>query len=224
MAIKHRAFTFYPGDFFRAFESAVMVDSKPSLERLYIISKEAATHPSVTMSRALTFFRYDEDWYNYDFSDPQSNWDSEWFLVFLASTFKAAPDLSSSAPFSYEILEGVLKIIGWSKESITLLIKGKSLKTLVYAANNPLLTPLFTFPQYRGGWLSEGDIAELYSKLALSEEIFFEHPNQFNTVVADISKRFYLTPDEVIRKSYIEATSMLFSAIQRKSALFLILD
>jgi hypothetical protein len=225
MAIKHKAFTFHPAHFFRELENVVIVNSKPIMERLYTISKEVVITPSVTMSRALTFLRYDEEWYSNFYTENDIHRSSNWFLVFLASMLKAAPDLSSSQPFSYTILEKILTQIGWDKESVDLLIVGNRLETLLEFSNYSLFRSLFSFDQYRAGWLSEEEVNKLYYKLIMSQGTLCEPPAVlFDGAIVDLAKRFYLTPDEVIRKSFAEAMAMLLAAIERKSALFLVID
>ena len=221
MALKHRAFTFNINEFYNDLQN-VIVESKLSKERLWELSKEAVGKPSVATIQALNFLRYDQEWF--DLSDPDISRESDWYLVFLTSKFKMAPDLSSSQPFSYSILRRVLKLVGWSSDHIDLLIKGSDLETLVKVTNDPIFISSFTFPQYRGGWVNQEDISMLYSKLTLSQEVFFEPSKQLIESVEDLAGYFSLGPDEVIRKSYVEAVCMLSYALQRKNPLFFILD
>ncbi len=222
MAIKHKAYIFNLTDLCNNLQDAMGEGTRPNTERLYNLSKKKVNNPDNTMRSVLQFLRFDEQWF--DISDPGISRESNWYLVLLASYLKTAPDLSSSQPFSYYILQKVLGLMGWTIEEINYLIIGNKLEELIKVCN-PAMFSFFSFPLYNWvGWLTNEEISILYEKLMLNKDTFLNPPNNLLSEVNDLAHHFWVEPDEVIRKSFFDALSMLAYALQNNSSLFLILE
>jgi hypothetical protein len=196
--------------------------TKLDIERLYNLSKKMVNNPDNAMRSVLQYLRFDEQWF--DISDPGISRESNWYLVLLASNLKTAPDLSSSQPFSYHVLQKVLRLMGWTIEEIDLLIIGNKLEELIKVCN-PSMFSFFSFPLYNWvGWLTNAKISILYEKLTVNKDTFLNPSDNLLNEVKDLSHHFRLEPDEVIRKSFFDALSMLAYALQNNSSLFLILE
>ena len=222
MSIKHKAYIFNLTDLCISLQDAIGEGTKLDIERLYNLSKKRANNPDNTMRNVLQYLRFDELWF--DISDPEISRQSNWYLVLLASSLKTAPDLSSNQPFSYYVLQKVLRLMGWTIEEINYLIIGNKLEELIKVCN-PSMFPFFSFPLYNWvGWLTNAEISTLYEKLMLNKDTFLNPPDNLLNEVNDLSQHFWLEPDEVIRKSFFDALSMLAYALQNNSSLFLILE
>ncbi len=222
MALKHRAFIFDENNLFKDLERIPFTNVENFSENLYHLTRKLATNAEGAMLKVLPYIRYDEEWF--DRSDPEIYKTSGWFLVYLTSKLRSAPDLSSSQPTSFTVLERILQQIGWSEKDISHLIYGEPLSSIVNLSKNPIIASAISFHQYQGGWLSNQDVSLFYYKLREIQEMFYEPQQRLFNSVSDLAAPFYLQPGEIIRKTFVDVLFMLLYAIDNKSALFLIVD
>lgn len=223
MAIIHRAYTFDPVQFHTRLEERVIQHGQLALDALYNLVTTIVANASETTLKALEDMRFNSEWL--DVSDEEVSRLPNWYMIVLAQALSPAPSLSNRLMSSYGVLERILPIVGWTDAEIRLLVQGNRLHTLVESSGNPLLRDKFYYgvDQF-GGWLSLIDIESLLSRLLAIEERFMSPSPQLIGSLLDFAQWWSQSPIEMISKAYADAKEMLQTAVERSSALFMILD
>ena len=214
MGLAHRAYSFEPRVFHANLADRVIRDHEFRPDPFHTLASEIGAHPSDVAREVLQLIRFDEDdWLEND----TANLDA-WYMISLAGVVAPAPNLSIP---SYNTVEEVLPLIGWSPEDARILVYGNDLGTLPERYGHELLHHRFTNLRQYAGWLDLGDARSLLSNLTAAEGSFL-HPPQ---VAIDRLKEYagYLgaDPASLLAPAYLEAREMLRAATDRGHALLL---
>lgn len=219
MTMAHAAWTFDPGQFHSSLEKAVLQNNTLNEEKLLALAKMSLSNPSPSLSKALDFMRFDDDWF-----DPSIDIATNSYVIILASMLSLAPSLSDHFVNGYQVLEVVLPLAGWTEAETNELLRGHSLRRLVLESWNTTFISKFgvhVIPY--GGWLKLSHVETLLSHLQ-SSKIFFDQPSQGLLKAIEWSKYKRENLAQTLQDAYSDAKEMLQTAINRKSALFMIID
>jgi hypothetical protein len=105
-----------------------------------------------------------------------------------------------------------------------LMLRGESLDTLVESSGNDFFINEFRGIGQYGGWLGLEDVKLLLSRLRQVEKHFAYPNHEAVNILANLAGLWSQSPAEMMSKAYADAIEMLQTAINRNSALFVLLD
>lgn len=221
MAIIHRAYTFQAGVFHAQLQRKLAQGVTLFPEYLLDLAKISTRNNSMPVQNILKDIRYDDDWLSISKTDSHT---FLWYMLALANTVDFAPSLSKHFPMGHHILKEVLRQSGWLDKEITLILYGQPLQTLVESAGSVFLAQELVGVDQFGGWLNLDTIIPLLARLQETANPFNFPHREILEKVADFATTWDSEPKNLLLTVYEDANAMLQTAIDRQSALFLILD
>jgi hypothetical protein len=222
MAIIHRAYSFDPIVFHSMLQEKLMKHNQFSLDTVLDLARTIVSNAPENTKRVLEDMRFDDVWL--DTSDDEISHTNEWYMIALAQNLSPAPSLSNRLQVSHIVLKLILPITGWTDTEVELLLRGQLLDTLVESSGNTFFINEFRGLKQYGGWLSVDDIKSLLFRLQGVERYFSSPSREAEEALAKFAVHWSLSPGEMMRKAYADAREMLQTAIERNSALFVLLD
>lgn len=222
MAVIHNAYTFDPVKFHIMLEERVIYKRKLSVDALFSMAKEIVINADETTLDTLKYLRYSNEWLCA--SGLEFCLTGEWYMIAIASVLSPAPSLSSRLPASYYFLELALPVLGWTEGQVKKLLCGKPLRTLVETSGNSLFIAEFSALDQFGGWIDLYSVRTIFSRLQLLQDQFSFPSSNITDTITELSEMWNQDPRKMLVSAYSDAEDMLKTAIERNSALFLILD
>lgn len=224
MAVIHRAYTFDPARFHLMLRQDTIDGGVLREDRLLMAAREAVATASPTMRQALEMVRFDEEWVDRPGEDEAAVRAREWYIILLTSTLSSAPSLTHRFPVGWIVLERVLPLAGWTPEDVRRLVRGDRLDTLVASSGDDVFASYFRGVNQVGGWLDVDGAATLRGRLQGAARCFSPSDGFAVEAATPIAALWSRDPHEVLQSVYADVSEMLETAVERRHALFLVLD
>jgi hypothetical protein len=217
-AMSHRPWTFDPVAFHRWLEEQIVEDGQVRFDKLLQLARGIVENASSVAWEALEFMRFDEE--NLEMPAPGSDEyiADRWYMFALAPWLVSAPSLPS-----YGVLKIVLPLAGWSDEDVRALNFGQQLGSLPSTYGNDVVAAEFG-STWEYGWLDLIDAEEMSARLTEIRDLIFSPPQEGMEEFVDWAELISRDPSEMLTMAYHTTQEMLLTAIERRQALFLVLD
>jgi hypothetical protein len=167
--------------------------------------------------RTLADLRFEPAWLAPD--EGGDSRDEEQAAVLLAAAATPLPSLSRSFAAGHLALRIALPDLGWSRERIELLVRGRPLVEL-FPVGSARRWELSGLDQY-GGYLSRGDVEALARELERAAD---DASPVVLSRLAPLAHAHRLTPETVLSRALADAREMLATARSRGADVLSILD
>ncbi|MCP3750880.1 hypothetical protein [Pseudomonas sp. SBB6] len=183
----------------------------------------AVAKQTPALTEALTALRFSPSWINGDREEADVA-AKQWVICLLAHS-RQVPSLGREAEPPYHlILKLLLEDAGWSNDSITLLLHGEPLGTLLTFAGRDDLKPLFSGLEDRGGWLSHAQASTLLAQLEASRGYLLNEHARHAQILHDVTIGQAQRIPALTLAAWSRALEMLNSLTSPRESLFLLLD
>ncbi len=190
-----------------------------SVESLRVQARRAFTLSTIAGRDFLQAVCFDEEWLE-EVSE-EVNQNEELFRVYVSKDIQDSHRLSLA---SFGILEQVLPVLGWSKESIRLLLVGRRFTQLAEYLGLGVPMPVSSLSGVVS-WLAVADAQMLLEKLIKSRDVLL-HPGKALLDAARVGSKASLenNSESLLANSVCEIHERLNSAVQRKFDVILVND